>query len=381
MKKASKTYRSGAALLVVLFVVMAITVLAAGFLNKSDVELACGQNMQIRTQMDSIARSALEHARGLILNPQDVSGLYWTGALRQQLVTGSSDFYDVDVVKTGGCDYTVSCQAYREQAGERIGKSSLTGKIRLNPCIAYWQGAAEDISSKVTVNGDVYYNGMLLNYGTINGDVYCSSSITNLFSGTITGKQNNFASAPISSLLVGYSDFTTYYYIGSTKYFVGIIALAELNGVTLGPTAANPAGIYYREGSLDLKGVVQINGTLVVRDDLRVNSGAKVIITAAKNFPALLVGNNLTYEASLTSLTIYGLAKINDHIDMKNRNGCSLSVTGALFVISDGIKNIFSSNVDITASPERAALQFWAAPGMPMRWSPAAGAFYKSVKR
>jgi len=84
--KKYKTNRQGAALLVVLFIVMVITVLSLGFLSRSDVELACGQNMVLRTQMDYLAESGLEHARGLILNPQDVVSEYWTGATGQQVM-------------------------------------------------------------------------------------------------------------------------------------------------------------------------------------------------------------------------------------------------------------------------------------------------------
>ena len=58
--------RSGAALLVVLLVVMVITILSLGFLSRSDVELACGQNMVLHTHMDYLAESGLEHAKGLI---------------------------------------------------------------------------------------------------------------------------------------------------------------------------------------------------------------------------------------------------------------------------------------------------------------------------
>ncbi|MBA7693960.1 hypothetical protein ES703_102560 [subsurface metagenome] len=68
--------KRGAALLVVLFIVMAITILSLGFLSRSDVELACGGNMILRTQMDYLAESGLEHAKGLILNPQDVDSEY-----------------------------------------------------------------------------------------------------------------------------------------------------------------------------------------------------------------------------------------------------------------------------------------------------------------
>jgi type II secretory pathway component PulK len=81
-REKNMTGRRGAALLIVLIVIMAITVLSLGFLSRSDVELACGENMVLRTQMDYLAESSLEHAKGLILNPQDISSEYWTGAAR-----------------------------------------------------------------------------------------------------------------------------------------------------------------------------------------------------------------------------------------------------------------------------------------------------------
>ena len=51
--------RRGVALLVVLFIVMAITITALGFVTQSDVELACGQNMVLHKQMDYLAESGL----------------------------------------------------------------------------------------------------------------------------------------------------------------------------------------------------------------------------------------------------------------------------------------------------------------------------------
>ena len=75
------------ALLVVLFVVMAITILSASFIAQSDMELSVGENMVLRTEVDYLAESGMEHARGLILNPQDLSSTYWTGAVGQQLMS------------------------------------------------------------------------------------------------------------------------------------------------------------------------------------------------------------------------------------------------------------------------------------------------------
>ncbi|MHC4124222.1 MAG: hypothetical protein ACYSSI_11660 [Planctomycetota bacterium] len=131
--------RSGAALLAVLFVIMMVTVMSLGFLTRSDVELSCGENMILHSQMDYLAESGLEHARGLILNPQDAGLEYWTGRTELQIVAGS-DYYDVNVVKLGHCNYQIDCQAYREEGGERIGRSSLRAELRLDPSLAMWVG-------------------------------------------------------------------------------------------------------------------------------------------------------------------------------------------------------------------------------------------------
>ena len=99
MKYAEKLSRSkGVALLIILLVIAAITVVGLGFIVRGDTELACGKNMTVRANMDYLAESGLEHAKGLILNPQDVSTEYFTGATAQQLVSGN-DYYDVSVTK------------------------------------------------------------------------------------------------------------------------------------------------------------------------------------------------------------------------------------------------------------------------------------------
>ena len=128
-------------MLAVLMIVMVITIMALGFLSRSDVELACGQNMALRTQMDHLAESGLEHARGLVLNPQDVAAEYWTGQSLQQLVAGSGDYYDLTVTRddtdpTDRCNYIIDSNSYRLSGGERIGRSNLRATLRLDPAIA-----------------------------------------------------------------------------------------------------------------------------------------------------------------------------------------------------------------------------------------------------
>ena len=137
-EKRTKIRRRGVVLLVVLFIVMAVTILSLGFLSQSDVELACGENMILRTKMDYLAESGLEHARGLILNPQDIDTEYWGGEVHQELAAGSDEYYDVNVIKLSHCNYQITCEAYRERGGEKVGSSSLRSELRLDPSIALW---------------------------------------------------------------------------------------------------------------------------------------------------------------------------------------------------------------------------------------------------
>ena len=135
----NRTLKHGSALLVVLFVVMAITIISLGFLTRSDVELACGSNMGLRVKMDYLAESGLEHARGLILNPEgtDTDELgYWSGAVRQQLV-GGDDYYDISVVRddvnstSQWVHYLITCSAYKEKGGEKVGQRNLSAVLRV----------------------------------------------------------------------------------------------------------------------------------------------------------------------------------------------------------------------------------------------------------
>ncbi len=135
------------ALLAVLFIVMVITVLSLGFLSRSDVELACGENMILRIQMDYLAESGLEHARGLIINDSNFSGGLL--ASRQQLPADSDGYdeyyYDINAaLLTDPCDpnqsssYGVICTAYREKYSERFGESILEAELCVEPNVAYW---------------------------------------------------------------------------------------------------------------------------------------------------------------------------------------------------------------------------------------------------
>jgi cytoskeletal protein CcmA (bactofilin family) len=377
--KKYKTSRQGAALLVVLFIVMVITIASLGFLSRSDVEFACGQNMVLRTQMDYLAESGLEHARGLILNPQDVVSEYWTGATGQQLIAGSDDYYDVNVVKLSECNYQITCDAYREKMGEKVGRSSLRAELRLNPCIAFWTCGDTIISSNTTINGDVYCNGSLTNNGIIDGDVFASGTVTGA---NIAGRKNELVSqAPVVWPDLVSSHFSPTYYIGSTSYSAEEIVDANHPMGSFIPSVGNLAGVRYRSGDLEISNGVHIQGMLVVTGNLRI-TGANNDITAVKNFPALLVNGEVLIGEGGT-LLVNGLAQIDQKIVIDaNAVNADIDVIGGLFIDNGGIDGISSGSVsvDITSAPAIASIQTWPAAGTAQRWGPAAGAFFRNIE-
>jgi hypothetical protein len=369
--------REGMALIIILVLITAIVVIGLGFIVRGDTELLCGQNMELKADMDYLAESGLEHARGLILNPQDVLTDYWTGATRQQLVAGSRDYYDVSVLQLSSFNYRITSSAYRE--GSMTAQESLAAELRLNPCIVYWQSGNEDVSSSVVITGDAYFGDDITNSGRIDGDVYSAGTVNN--AGQIQGQRySNVSQAPVSLPVLSPSSFSSVYYIGSNSYPVGQIAAGDYNSLTLSLSGANPAGIYYCNSNLTVRGNVIVNGTLVVKDNFIIQD-ANVTIQSVKNFPALIVGTIMRTETENTRLSATGYTQIGDHIDMGDKSGCSITVYGALYILGSGIESTGGCSLSVTGMPHEASLAIWLSGGNLTRWSPAAGAFYKSIAR
>jgi len=362
----SKISEKGAALLVVLFIIMLITICSLGFLSRSDVELATGRNMELRIQMDYLAESGLEHAKGLILHPQDVASEYWTGAAGQQLAAGD-DYYDVIVVRDDSdpanrCNYIIDSNSYRLSSGEKIGRSNLRAELRLDPCIAVWTGKNTTIYSGVTINGDVYCKGTLTNNGAIDGDVF---AIGMSGSGSIAGQQKDVNDLSLVWPRVTVADFTS-------NYTTQTIADSNLAG-SFGPY--NPVRICYRTGDLTLVGNVQIEGMLLVDGNLTVQGLANTL-TAAKNLPALLVTGNMIAESG-ANLQINGLAVVDGTMQV-SADAAGINILGGLFVKNSIVDY---GNITVTAAPAKTAIFVWSETGIKEKWGQAAGAFFKSIQR
>lgn len=190
-KMKRKTGRRGAALLVVLFIVMAVTIVSLSFLTRSDAELSGGQGMVSRSRMNYLAESGIEHARGLILNPSgiDTGSLgYWPGATRQQITSGN-DYYDVSVVldtsyPSTGMKYDITCIAYREENGVKTLGNTLTASLKVDvtePGISVWDrivvrenGRLDGMNGKAVISTNSILPAKIRveGYGIIDGHCY-----------------------------------------------------------------------------------------------------------------------------------------------------------------------------------------------------------------
>ena len=235
----------------------------------------------------------------------------------------------------------------------------------------------------MVITGDAYFGSSNTNYGDIYGDVYCAGTLTNGLYGDIQGQlYQNVSSAPINPPGILPADFSLVYYIGSDVYSVGQLVPGDYyTALTLSPNGSNPAGVYYCNGNITFLNTVNINGTLIVKDDLSIKGNGDVIIQAVKNFPALIIGGKLHIDAATVKLTTTGYTQVGDHIDMHNRLNSSITVNGALYILDDGIKNTLTAYLTVTGMPQKTGLAMWSSGGNLTRWSPAAGAFYKTIAR
>ena len=329
-----KNTPKGIALLMVLAIIMAITVLSLGFLARTNTELTCGQNMALRVQMDQTAASGLEHARGLMLHPPDsiTTGGYWPGATAQQLDPTTADFYDVNVVPdvNDHCNYFITCDAYRLRNAEKVGRSAFAAQLRLDPCIAFWLGPNTAIPQATVIDGDLYCGGNLVNQGTIQGDVFAIGTISGV---SPQGRATSFVASPPLSWPDVNDYYDGIYRVGDTEY-LSTSMTSTPTGTFIPDLSSNPGGVCYRDGNVTLSGDVAIKGLLVVTGNLTVRgSNTTNAITAVKGFPALLVRGDVIVESG-GRLTVDGLAVIEGKVLVSASAG-RVTVTGGLLA-ADG---------------------------------------------
>jgi len=126
------------ALMVVLFIVFAVTVVTMGLLFRSDMALASGQNLCLRNQSDYLAWAGLEHARAVIQS-YDSTPLASTAAISTLPFTLDSKwYYDLQIAAPNTTNpsayvYKVTGESWYGTASDKQARSMLYADIVYNP--------------------------------------------------------------------------------------------------------------------------------------------------------------------------------------------------------------------------------------------------------
>ncbi len=303
-------HNSGVALLMVLLIVLAVTIISAGFIARTDVELACGENMLMRVQLDQLAYSSLEYTKGLLLRPQGVPAAqthptdwYWRGCERMPPFGEDPDYYDVTVERdaTDYCTYNVACEAYRERGGEPIGRTALRAGLRLDPCIALWTKVDTTFRKNWVLHGDMRTDGSITNQApatSLDGDVFTTQLTP---AGASVGQVYGVADLPSTWT---WPPVTSSY--ANPNYYPAITVFGTLSG------SYTPARVRSCSGNLILAEGTTIEGMLRVTGNLTV-AGGGCKINGARNLPALYVGGDLLLNDA-NDLTVTGLAVVDGNL-------------------------------------------------------------------
>jgi hypothetical protein len=236
----------------------------------------------------------------------------------------------------------------------------LAATLRLDPCPGLGVTANTTLWNGVKVYGDVYAKSDLVNNGMIGGDVF-APSLTGI--GSRTGQLNpqplSLAWPPVTA---GYKN---------VDYPIRFTAALPAGTYT-------PASVWYCFGNLSISGIVRISGMLLVTGNLTISNNASLNITAAQGLPALYVGGTLN-AGSASVLQIQGLAVVGLNLCV-SPTASTITFDGGLFLGGTLDPSGLGASVTIVADPLKAAIVAWNM-GVPTCWSPAAGSFYKSIRR
>ncbi|HOT72756.1 MAG TPA: hypothetical protein PLX18_06265 [Anaerohalosphaeraceae bacterium] len=131
MAAAASFHRNrGAALITVLFLVMAITIIALGLFARTDMSLAASRNFVLRTKLDALAYSALEYGRFLAGDPNLIFSLP-----SPVPIEGIEQGFACKVTIEDPNDrlYKVKGSAWFTKEGEVAAESILVGRLYSDP--------------------------------------------------------------------------------------------------------------------------------------------------------------------------------------------------------------------------------------------------------
>lgn len=341
----------------ILLVVLAFTTLATSlgmaFLEANSTVMPEAVNYHGSVRAEALASSGVAMASHFLLYPPTTINLngYYTGASGVTL-DSSGDYYDVSVVRSDGWSpaktdlnlYRVTAMGVAKDPGGAIrAKRSITAEVQ-SPPIGKWQftqaflcsAGSLSVNNRVTVVGDLHANGNITGGGnSCNGKVTATGLV--LWTGggptSVTSFVANLARpfrTPYqqSTYTIRGKTYTPYSYWWSDE--IDQSDANWLNAIDMSST--NPGRVILaRGGNFKIRQDVQLNGTLVVDGDLRIEESGSHQITAEPGFPALVVVGDVKVRDDNSTVTVNGSVISTGKLDSENHNSVNVTVQGTFF--------------------------------------------------
>lgn len=359
----------GLALVLVLSVLALVAILGSALLSSASLQARAASNGQAALAAECLAEGGVEMAAYYLLHPEAAptpvaAGAYWTGGtgLRVGDASGAGGDGTVDVaVELLDANVYRVTSVGRSSGGERAVTRRVTAELQVEPGYQVKQASAfagaAFLPGEATVNGDVQTGGLLTLRGKVTGKVISPLTPLLQLTGQLLGlwEKPTVANTTAIPTAAQVRDYRRYRYLGR-EYDAAVLASLAA-GTVLGPTADNPAGVYYCAGDLAIYSDVTINGTLLVDGAVHVYGGRNVVTAAAPGFPAMVVKGDLYLlgPGSPRDLKVNGLTWLGGAIRSSGTvTGGFFEFTGAvLFGGSGSVDTFYGGKVTVTSDLAR----------------------------
>lgn len=305
----ARSRRTGVALLAVLIVVAAASLMCWTMIGETSLRVDAARNKIAAQTAEDMADAGLDVALYYLRNPQESSegtvpgpdGPYWPGGTYEldngRMVAtvqrqSANNYLVTSTVTSGGISRTRQATVRREQLylpshalQSRLPVSlpstwDVAGGLRSIGNVAFRPNGSPYTDRVLAANGSSFLNGSTLD-SSVPPELTCPDPTTLHF-------------------------YTANTYVHNGVTYTATLLTTHQSNVTLGPTPTNPLGVYIATKHVDIDPNVVIRGTLVGRDILHLD--ATTVIIANAGMPALIAFD-----------------------DVEIRNGADVGIRGAVY--------------------------------------------------
>lgn len=356
--------RHGVAMMMVLSVVAAASVLAWAMLASSTMHSQIDDNAVDAVEAVSIAESGVSYAMHCLHYPDrgrpsgaDATTWFYPGELGLKPWSDARGTVDITVTNTGYCKYKIRATATVSR-GSSFGAAKHTVEANVSTQLqgivnaAGFNGGFTIPSPTMHIIGPVVATGAVGNFSTqVTGSPALVISTINVV--PPASQVALLVETAVQSTATGATaNDRTYTVNGNTYIAEKAPATITLLGLTTLRPSLNPYNVWYSNSNVTLSGAT-FNGTLVLQGSAILGVSGTNTVTAPSGLPALVVGGNIDLKSTSlinAKLNVTGAVWTGGNVTATtlNRSTAAFKVDGALLMGATSPQVNVIAAVDVT---------------------------------